>query len=79
MLCSEIQKIINSIWNKEEFPQQWKESIIVPFYKMGCSFHLFILFRHHLPQVRKFLNQLINKLSKKNLHCSYLNYLYNLN
>jgi hypothetical protein len=31
-LCSEIQKLINSIWNKEELPQQWKESIVVHIY-----------------------------------------------
>jgi hypothetical protein len=31
----EIQKLINSIWNKKELPQQWKESIIVPIYKKG--------------------------------------------
>jgi hypothetical protein len=30
ILCSEIHKLIPSIWNKEELPQQWKESIIVP-------------------------------------------------
>jgi mannosyltransferase OCH1-like enzyme len=30
---SEILKIINSIWKKEEFPKEWKESIIVPTYK----------------------------------------------
>jgi hypothetical protein len=30
---SEIHKLINSIWNKEELPEQWKESIIVPVYK----------------------------------------------
>jgi hypothetical protein len=29
-LQSEINKLINSIWNKEEVPDQWKESIIVP-------------------------------------------------
>jgi len=29
----EIHKLINSIWNKEELPHQWKESIIVPIYK----------------------------------------------
>jgi sorting nexin-29 len=29
-LRSEIQRFINSIWNKEEFPQQWKEFTIVP-------------------------------------------------
>jgi hypothetical protein len=32
---SEIHKIINSIWNKEEFPDQWKESIVLPVYKKG--------------------------------------------
>jgi hypothetical protein len=32
-LRSEIHKLINCIWNKEELPQQWKESIIVPIYK----------------------------------------------
>jgi hypothetical protein len=26
-------KLINSIWNKEELPDQWKESIIVPVHK----------------------------------------------
>jgi hypothetical protein len=34
-LCSEIHRLISSIWNKEELPQQWKESIIVPIYKKG--------------------------------------------
>jgi hypothetical protein len=32
---SEIHKLINSIWNKEELSEQWKESIIVPIYKKG--------------------------------------------
>jgi hypothetical protein len=27
---SEIHKLINSIWNKDELPEEWKESIIVP-------------------------------------------------
>jgi len=35
VLHSAIHKLINSIWNKEELPQQWKESIIVPVYKKG--------------------------------------------
>jgi hypothetical protein len=34
-LYSEIQRLICFIWNKEELPQQWKESIIVPIYKKG--------------------------------------------
>jgi hypothetical protein len=40
-ICSEIRKLINSIWNKEELPDQWKESIVVPVYnksdKTDCS------------------------------------------
>ena len=32
---SEIHKLINSIWNKEKLPAEWKESIIVPIYKKG--------------------------------------------
>jgi len=30
---SVIYKLTNAIWNKEELPQQWEESIAVPFYK----------------------------------------------
>jgi len=29
----EIHKLIISMWNKEELPEEWKESIIVPIYK----------------------------------------------
>jgi hypothetical protein len=32
ILCSEIHKLICSIWNKDELPQQWKLSITVPIY-----------------------------------------------
>jgi hypothetical protein len=28
-----IHKLINSVWNKEELPDQWKEYIIVPIHK----------------------------------------------
>jgi hypothetical protein len=34
-LYSEIHRLVCSIWNKEELPQQWKESIIIPIYKKG--------------------------------------------
>ena len=29
---SEIHKLIISIWSKEQLPEEWKESIIVPIY-----------------------------------------------
>jgi hypothetical protein len=35
ILAEMIHKLINSIWNKEELPDQWKESIIVPVHKKG--------------------------------------------
>jgi hypothetical protein len=35
ILRSEIHERINSIWNKKELPDQWKESIILPVYKKG--------------------------------------------
>jgi hypothetical protein len=35
ILRSKNHKLIKSIWNKEELPDQWKESIIVPVHKKG--------------------------------------------
>jgi hypothetical protein len=35
MLLFAIHKLINSVWNKENLPDQWKESIIVPIHKKG--------------------------------------------
>jgi hypothetical protein len=34
-LRSEIHKLIHSVWNKEELPDQWKESVIVLVHKKG--------------------------------------------
>jgi hypothetical protein len=34
---SQIHRLICSIWNKEELPRQWKESIIVPTCKKGVT------------------------------------------
>jgi hypothetical protein len=33
-ICYEIRKLIISIWNNEELPEDWKESI-VPIYEKG--------------------------------------------
>jgi hypothetical protein len=35
ILLFAIHKLINSVWNKEELPDQWKESNIVPVHKKG--------------------------------------------
>jgi hypothetical protein len=35
ILWSGIHKLINCIWNKEELPDQWKESIIASIHKKG--------------------------------------------
>ena len=38
---SEVHKLTNSVWDKEELPEEWKESFIVPIckkaYKTDCS------------------------------------------
>jgi len=34
-ICYEIHKLIISIWNKEELPEEWKKSVIVPTYTKG--------------------------------------------
>jgi len=39
----EIHKLIISIWIKEELPEEFKESIIVPIYKKGTKTDLGIM------------------------------------
>jgi hypothetical protein len=34
---SVIHNPITSIWNKEELPEQWKQSIIIPVHKKGVK------------------------------------------
>ena len=34
-VCYVTHKLINSVWNKEELPVQWKGSIILSVYKKG--------------------------------------------
>jgi hypothetical protein len=35
ILLSAIHKLINSFWNKEELPDEWKEPLIVPIQQKG--------------------------------------------
>ena len=61
----EIHKLIVSIWNKEELPEEWKESIITPIYKRGgktdCNKFKCI---SHLPTTYKILpNVLLSRLT----------------
>jgi hypothetical protein len=35
MLLSEIHKLVNLVYNKEELPDQWRKSIIVAYDKKG--------------------------------------------
>jgi hypothetical protein len=49
---SEIHKLIISIWNKEELPEEWKESVIVPIYKKGDKTDCIIVEAYHFRQLR---------------------------
>jgi len=56
----EIYKLIISIWNEEELPEEWKESIIVPIYekddKTYCSNYRGVSF---LPTTYKILSSIL--------------------
>jgi hypothetical protein len=43
----EIHKVINCTWNKEELPQQWNLSIIMPAYKIGDKLTVVIIEGYH--------------------------------
>jgi hypothetical protein len=36
-LCSEIHKLIHSIWNGEELPEKWKKFVIIQIYKEAVN------------------------------------------
>jgi hypothetical protein len=54
-LCSENHKHINSIWNKEELPEQWKNFIIVPVYKKGDNTELLLWYITVINFMQKFV------------------------
>jgi hypothetical protein len=62
-LRSEIHIFVISVWNKEELPQLWKESIIVPIYKSGdksdcCNYRGISL----LPSTYKILTSILSQV-----------------
>jgi hypothetical protein len=50
ILPSEIHKLIKLIWNKEELPHQWKESIAVPIHKKVIKLTVVIIEAYHCCQ-----------------------------
>jgi hypothetical protein len=58
MLLSAIHKLIDSVWNKVELPDQWKESIIVQVDKTDCNNY------HGISLASTSINFLSNILSK---------------
>jgi hypothetical protein len=47
ILLSAIHKLINSVWNKKELPDHWKESIIVPIQKRVIKLTVIIILGYH--------------------------------
>ena len=48
-----IHKLIIAIWNKEELPGEWKESIIVPIQRRGIKQIVITIGAYHFCQLRK--------------------------
>jgi hypothetical protein len=46
-----IHKLIIAIWNKEELPEEWKESIIVPINKKGIKQTVITIGAYHFCQI----------------------------
>ena len=66
IIRSGTHKLITFVWNKEELPEEWKQSIIVRIYKKedktDCSNYGDLL---HLPTMYKILsNILLSKLTQ---------------
>jgi hypothetical protein len=57
ILLSAIHKLINSVWNKEELPDQWKESIIIHT-KRVIKLTVIIIVGYHYYQLQTTLYQI---------------------
>ena len=51
-IYSAIHKLIISVWNKVELPEEWKESIIVPIYRRGVKQIVITIGAYHYCQLR---------------------------
>jgi hypothetical protein len=51
ILLSVIHKLINSVWNKEELPDQWKEAILYQFIKIVKKLTVIIIAGYHCYQI----------------------------
>jgi len=51
-LRCEIHKLINSVWNKEGFPEEWKESIIVLFIRKAMKQIVVVIEVYHFCKLR---------------------------
>ena len=67
--CSENSKFINSVWIKEELPEQWKESVILPFYKKNnetdCRHYRDITFVSYLQNFVQYPSIKVNSIHRK--------------
>jgi hypothetical protein len=50
-LVSAIHKLIHSIWNQEELPDRWKESIVVQIHKKVIKMAVIIIVGYHCYQL----------------------------
>ena len=50
-ICGAIHKLIIAIWNKEELPEEWKESVIVPIHKRGIKQSVITIGAYHFCQL----------------------------
>jgi hypothetical protein len=56
---AEIHKYIHCIWNKEELPHQWKDSIIVPIHKKDDKLTVMIIEESLLSTAYKILTNIL--------------------